>query len=331
MEFVWWLGLILLLALAFDFFNGLTDSGALVATMLSTGAMSPRLALVSVAFAELIGPFLFGAAVATTIGTGIVNPRMVTAEVVLVALFSALAWNVLAWRLGLPTSSTHALVGSITGAAIAADGLQVLAIGGLLKIAIALLAGPTLGGFLGYVSLKLTVFILRGATPRVNRLFKRGQIVTSLALAVGHGAMDAQKTMGVITLAFVAAGVFPTFNVPLWVTALSAAFLSLGVSLGGWYTIRTLGARIYRVRPVHGFTSQASSAAIVLVAALLGGPLSVAQVVSSAIVGAGAGERVSKVRWGVAGTMIVAWMLTMPVTAVVAAATYKLVAPLLQL
>ena len=330
MGIVFALGLVISLALAFDFLNGVNDSGALVATIISTGAMSPRRALALASTAEFIGPFLFGAAVANAIGTGIIKPELLTIEVVLTALVAALLWDLLAWRLGLPTSSTHALVGGLVGSAIAAGGLGALIYSGLLRIALALLAGPILGGFLGYTSLKLTLFLLKGATPKVNLMFKRGQIVTSFALALGHGAMDAQKTMGIVTMALLATGSIATFTVPFWVAFAAALILSLGVFTGGRYTIRTLGAKIYRVRPVHGFTAQASSAFIVIVAALLGGPLSVAQVVSSAIVGVGAGERVSKVRWGIAGTMILAWLLTMPVTAIAAALSYKAMALVLQ-
>lgn len=330
MESVQWLWLIVFLALAFDFLNGVNDSGALVATIISTGAMSPREALTVASVAEVIGPFLFGIAVANTIGTGIIETEMLTVEVVFAALIAALLWNILAWRLGLPTSSTHALVGGLAGSAIAAGGLSALVFDGLARSILALLAGPVVGGFLGYSTLKLTLLLVKGATPKINLMFKRGQIITSFALALGHGAMDAQKTMGVITMALLATGFVQVFSVPFWATAAAGLFLALGVFAGGWYTIRTLGVKIYRVRPVHGFTSQASSAFIVIIAALLGGPLSVAQVVSSAIVGAGAGERVSKVRWGVAGTMIIAWLLTMPVTAFVAASAFRIVASVLQ-
>ena len=329
MDFAW-LVAIVLLALIFDFLNGVNDSGVLVATMISTGAISPRKAMMLASVADFLGPFIFGVAVATTIGTGIVNPEAISVAVVFAALVSAIAWNILAWRTGMPTSSTHALVGGIVGAAVAARGPEILIMAGLLKIVIVLLVAPILGGLLGYVSLKIALLGLRSATPKVNRVFKSGQVGTSFLLALSHGAMDAQKTMGVITMAFVAAGLLSTFEVQFWVVVLAAIGIALGVFVGGWHTIRTLGAKIYRVRPVHGFTSQASSVLIVATAALLGGPVSVAQVATSAIVGAGAGERVSKVRWGVAGSMITAWLLTLPATALVAILIYKVSVPVLR-
>ncbi len=326
----WWLGLIIGLSVIFDFLNGVTDSGALVATLLSTGAASPRRALAAAAIMEFVGPFVVGTAVASTIGTGIVSIAALTPPVLLAALVAANSWNLLAWRAGLPTSSTHALIGSILGAAVAGSGTEALLAPGIFKVLFSLLAGPILGGFFGYYSLKLCLLVFGRATTHVNQIFKRGQVLASMALALGHGAMDSQKTIAMITLALFSTGMIDSFAVPLWATAVAAAFLALGVHSGGWYTMRKLANKIYRVRPIHGFIAQASAAIIVLSSAILGAPLSVGQVVSSAIVGAGASERISKVRWGVAGEMIIAWVLTMPATAIFAGLVYMMVASVLQ-
>jgi len=274
------------------------------------------------AIAEFSAPFLFGVAVATTTGKDLVSPDSVTTVVILAALVSAIAWNLITWAFGLPSSSSHALVGGLIGAVGLAEGLGAIQMSGLLKVVVALLISPLLGLVIGHLLMKLVLFLARGASPRINSLFKRLQVITSLALALSHGTNDAQKTMGIISMSLVAAGWLRDFVVPWWVIALCAASISLGTATGGWRIIKTLGAKIYRIRPIHGFTSQVTSATVILGAALLGGPVSTTQVVSSAIMGVGSAERLSKVRWGVAGEIFVAWVLTLPITALMAALLY---------
>jgi len=312
-------------ALAFDFLNGFHDSANIVATMISSRAMSPRRALLLSAVAHFAAPFLFGVAVATTIGHEVVQPHANTMAVVLAALPAAIAWNLLTWFFGIPSSSSHALVGGLIGAAIVGYGIGAVQPRGLTKVVIALLLSPPVGLLSGYILMKLVLFLARGASPRINWFFKRAQTLTALALALSHGTNDAQKTMGIITMGLVGAGALTQFRVPWWVVAASAGAISLGTAMGGWRIIRTLGGRFYKIRPVHGFTAQATSAAVILGAALLGGPVSTTQVVSSAILGVGSAERLSKVRWGVAGNILTTWLLTIPASGLLAALAYTVV------
>jgi len=234
-------------------------------------------------------------------------------------------WNLFTWYFGFPSSTSHALIGGIIGAVGVAEGLSTIRPAGIEKVLIALFVSPILGLAIGYLVLKLIYFLARGAGPSVNTIFKRGQIVTALALALSHGTNDAQKTMGVIAMAMVTTGFTTTFRIPWWVIALSAGAIALGTGLGGWRLIKTLGGRFYKIRPVHAFGSQLTSAGIILGAALLGGPVSTPLVVSSSIMGAGAADRLSKVRWTVARDLAVAWLLTIPISALVAAGLYLVV------
>lgn len=312
-------------ALLFDFLNGFQDSANTVATMISSRAMSPRAALILSAVANFAGPFLFGVAVATTIGHEVIREEVVTLDTVLAALMGAIVWNLVTWLLGIPSSSSHALVGGLVGAAVANGGFDAILLGGLGKVVLTLFVSPILGMLSGYVLLKITLFLARGATPRINVFFKRAQIVTATALALSHGTNDAQKTMGIITMGLLAGGALPRFMVPTWVVVACAGAMALGTAVGGWRIIHTLGGKFYKVRPVHSFASQLGSAVIILAAALIGGPVSTTHVVSTSILGAGAAERVSKVRWGVAGQIVVAWLLTIPASALVAALSYQMV------
>ena len=307
------------LGLAFGYLNGFHDSANIVATMIASRALSGRQALAITAVAESVGPFVFGVAVATTIGNEVLDVQAISVSVILAALGSAVLWNLFTWWLGIPSSSSHALVGGLVGAAIVGNGFQVVKLLGLGKVLLALVISPPLGFFVGYRVMKLVLYLVRDAHPDINYFFKRIQIVTAVTLALAHGTNDAQKTMGVITMGLVAAGALPTFQVPMWVIAISAAAIALGTWFGGWRLIRTLGGKFYKIRPIHGFTTQISSAVVILGAALLGGPVSTTQVVSSAIMGVGSAERVSKVRWGVAGQIVTAWVTTIPAAALMAA------------
>lgn len=308
------------LALVFGFLNGFHDSANIVATMIASRALTGQQALTITALAEFVGPFVFGVAVATTIGHEILDGDEIRASVVIAALISAITWNILTWRLGIPSSSSHALVGGLIGAGVVESGWGIIRMGGLVKIGLALAISPPLGLIAGYLVMKTVLFLARGATPKINAFFRNSQIATALVLALSHGANDGQKTMGIIAMGLVVAGISPAFEVPLWVIAASGAVMALGTLAGGWRLIKTLGGKFYRIRPVHGFTTQVASAAVIISAALLGGPVSTTQVVSSAIMGVGSAERISKVRWGTAGQIVIAWLTTIPVTALLGAA-----------
>lgn len=310
------------LALIYVYLNGVHDSSNLVSTVISSRAMGGRSALMMTAAAVFIGPFLLGVAVANTIGAEMIDPNAISLEIVLAALTSAIVWGVATWILGIPSSSSHALVGGMVGAAWAGAGFASIQLGGLEKVLIALFISPLLGLVAGFVITRLVFFLAWNAHPRINYFFKRAQVATSLFLAIIYGANDAQKTMGIITLGLVTAGWLDTFQVPGWVTFVSALGIALGSATGGWSLIRTLGGGFYRIKPVDGFCAQLASDVVVLGASLVGGPVSTTQVVSTAIMGVGAAERVTKVRWGVARDITLAWVLTIPATALLAAGIY---------
>ncbi len=317
--------ILIIFGLGFDFLNGVHDSSNVVATMISSRAIQPRTALFLTAIANFIGPFIFGVAVATTIGADIVSPEHINIDVLIAALASAIVWNILTWILGIPSSSSHALIGGIIGAVAIGAGFNEIKIDGILKVIVALFASPVIGFVAGILVANLVRILSWKASPRVNGLFKKLQIVTSIGLALSHGTNDAQKTMGIITLALVITGIETTFEVPFWVILICATAIAVGTSIGGWKLIRTLGAKFYKIRPLDGFASQAASAMVILTASLLGGPVSTTQVVSTAIMGVGASDRKSKVRWGVAGEIASAWLFTIPSTALLAAGIYWLI------
>jgi inorganic phosphate transporter, PiT family len=311
-------------ALIFDFLNGFHDSSNIVATVIASRALKPRATLYMTAIAHFIAPFIFGVAVATTVGKGLIEPSAINPNVAIAAALGAILWNLFTWFIGIPSSSSHALIGGLLGSAILARGVGVVHWDGLVKILTALFISPPLGLLVGYIFMQITLNLFKSATPKINVLFKRMQILTSLSLALSHGTNDAQKTMGLITLGLVTAGYQETFHVPLWVVAVSAGAIALGTALGGWRLISTLGGRIYKIRPVHAFTSQAASAGVIFSAALLGGPVSTTQVVGSSIMGAGAAERVNKVHWQVGQNMLTTWLITIPANMILAALLYAL-------
>jgi PiT family inorganic phosphate transporter len=317
------------IALTFDFLNGFHDSANVVASTIASKAMSPRVALSLSAMTNFLGPFLFGVAVATTIGTEVVTEEAVTVPTALAALLSAIVWNVVTWWFGIPSSSSHALIGGFVGAALIGFGSDAIQIEGLTKVLLALFVSPILGFILAYLILQFILFIGRGFSPRVNDYFRRGEWITTITLGLSHGTNDAQKTMGIMTFGLVAFGVLDEFIVPTWVIAASASAIALGTALGGWRLIRTMGAGFYRIRAVHAFSSQVASTAVILGAALLGGPVSTTQVISSSIVGAGSAERANMVRWGLAGQIAVAWLLTIPITVIMGGLFYLLLVAVL--
>jgi PiT family inorganic phosphate transporter len=314
--------LVIILALVFDFLNGVHDSSNIVATMIASRAYSPRTALGMTAVANFLGPFIFGVAVAETIGNEVVDSAAINLLVILTALLSAIFWNLLTWYLGFPSSSSHALVGGLIGAVVVGAGWDAILLPGLVKVLLTLLLSPLIGFVFGYIFLKFLLLLCWNATPKVNTVFKRSQMFTSISLALSHGTNDAQKTMGIITLTLVTAGVLETFVVPEWVIFACASMIALGTAVGGWRLIRTLGGKIFRIKPIDGFASQLASTVVILSASLLGGPVSTTQVVSSSIMGVGGAERMNKVRWGVGKDIATAWVLTIPATALVAAGLY---------
>jgi PiT family inorganic phosphate transporter len=318
------------MAVIFDFLNGFHDSSNIVATVIFSRALHPRVALIIAAIAEFLGPFLFGVAVARTIGNDLLTDKALSEQVVMAALMAAVLWNLLTWYLGMPSSSSHALLGGLLGAALLyTQTLSVIRVDGLTKIVLALLLSPVAGLIMGFIVMRITLWLVRNATPRVSTVFRRLQIVTLIGLALSHGTNDAQKTMGVLTLTLFLTGRIASFYVPVWVIALSASAIALGTAFGGWRLIRTLGGRIYRIRPIHGFTSQIAGAAVILTSALFGGPVSTTQVLSSSIVGAGAAERFNKVRWTILRDMALAWVLTIPATALASILIFSLLQKIL--
>lgn len=315
---------LIVLGLVFTFLNGVQDSSNIVATIIFSRAMSPRLALLLTAVAVFIGPFLFGMAVAQTIGAAFVASQAINVLVLVAALVSASAWNLITWYFGIPSSTSHSLIGGLIGAVVAGAGLAAIQVSGLVTILLALFLSPILGLIAGFLLTRLVFFLARNATPRINKFFKSAQVVTGIVLALSHGANDAQKTMGVITLGLVISGALGNFQVPLWVVAICAGAIALGAGLGGYRLIHTMGGKFYRIRPVDGFCTQVAAGAVTLGAALLGGPVSTTQVVSSTILGVGSAERINKVRWNVAGQIMLAWLLTIPITALLAAGVYWL-------
>jgi PiT family inorganic phosphate transporter len=266
--------------------------------------------------------------VATTIGEGLLDSRALTLASLLAALLAAVVWNLVTWYAGLPSSSSHALVGGLIGSAVAGSGWTAVQAAGLAKVMLALVLSPPLGMAAGFLLMRLLLRLMLKATPRVNDSFRRLQVPTLVGLALSHGTNDAQKTMGVITLALLLDHRMAEFRIPLWVVIASAGSMAIGVSLGGWRLIRTLGAKIYRIRPIHAFSSQVAGAAVILGAAIAGGPVSTTQVMSSAILGVGAAERWGKVRWGVLQQMVWAWVLTIPLSAALGAGGYFLLSRL---
>jgi inorganic phosphate transporter, PiT family len=311
-------------ALAFDFTNGFHDTANAVATSISTRAMGPRVAVTMAAALNFVGAFL-SLAVAATIASGIVNAADITPQIVFAGLIGAIAWNLATWYFGLPSSSSHALIGGVVGSTIAAVGTSGVQFDGLLeKVVIPALVAPVLALVVAGVAILIAYRIVGRQHPgTVARGYRLGQIVSGGLLSLAHGTNDAQKTMGIIFLALVANGnLSPDADIPTWVIVSAATAIALGTYVGGWRIIRTMGTRIIKMDPAQGFAAQGVGAAVILSASHVGFPLSTTHVISGAIMGAGAAKRFSAVRWGVAGNIVVAWVLTLPASAAVGALTY---------
>jgi PiT family inorganic phosphate transporter len=321
------LGLFAILGISvlFDYINGFHDTANSIATSVSTRALSPAAAIALSAVMNFVGAFT-GTAVASTIGQGIVqNPDGAAGQVVIAsALIGAIAWNLLTWRLGIPSSSSHALIGGLIGATVAGVGVGgVLGPGVFNKVLVPLVTSPVLGFLIAYIVMIVLYNVFRRADPaRLNGRFRRLQVISASFMAFSHGSNDAQKTMGIMTLALVTAGVIPSFVVPTWVIVVAATAISFGTAAGGWRIIRTMGQRVVALDPVHGFAAETTAASIILGASHFGMPVSTTHVISSAIMGAGSTESLKRVRWGVARDILIAWVLTIPAAALVAAASW---------
>lgn len=331
-----------LTVLAFDYTNGFHDAANVVATVIASRAMLPAQAVALVAVFEFLGPVLGGTAVANTIGSFVdLNglPVQLSLGVLLAGLLGAIGWNLLTWWWGIPSSSSHALVGGLAGAVIAAAGpahvvwgfvawLDGGPLSGVAKVVLALLLSPLLGFVVGYLIHRLLGLLFRAARPALNRRLRGAQFITTAGLAFSHGANDAQKSIGILTLVLVLGGAIPAFEVPLWVMLACATAMTLGILSGGWRIVRTLGFAVYKVRPLHALDSQLTSAAVILSASLVGAPVSTGHVVASSIMGIGASEHPRRVRWSKASEIVATWAITIPAAAVAGAALLLLLRPL---
>jgi len=310
---------IILVALVFDFLNGFHDAANSIATVVSTRVLSPSKAVVWAAFFNFVAAFVLGTHVAKTIGQGMIDLAVVTHEVVLAGLAGAIVWNLVTWYYGLPVSSSHALIGGYAGAAVAKAGFVAIIPSGWVKTLAFIALSPLIGVFLGFFLMVAVTWIFRRWSPfRLDRLFRRLQLVSAAFYSLGHGGNDAQKTMGIITGMLVASGHLKRFSVPLWVILISHAAIALGTMFGGWRIVKTMGTRITKLQPFGGFCAE-TAGAITIVGATLGGiPVSTTHTITGAIIGVGSTKGVSAVKWGVAGRIVWAWILTIPLSALVA-------------
>jgi PiT family inorganic phosphate transporter len=319
------LGIVIATALAFDFTNGFHDTANVVATSISTRAMSPRVAVAYASVLNFAGAFI-SIAVAATVAADIVNPAAITTTVIFAGLIGAIAWNLITWYFGLPSSSSHALIGGVVGSSFVAAGADaVLADGILSKVLVPAVIAPVLAFAVGGIGIVIAYRIVGRQRPGpVTRGYRYGQVLSGGLLALAHGTNDAQKTMGVITLALIVNGNLSAdqFEVPTWVIVSAASAIALGTYTGGWRIIRTMGTKIIKMDPAQGFSAQGAGAAVILASSHFGFPLSTTQVIAGGVMGAGAGKRLSAVRWGVAGNIVSAWLMTLPAAAAIGGVTY---------
>lgn len=314
------------LAYIFDFTNGFHDAANSIATIVATKVLSPRMAVLWAAFFNFIAFFIFGTAVAKTLGKGMVDLNIVTEYMVIAGLLGSISWNVITWFFGIPTSSSHALIGGYAGAAIAKAGFVAIILSGWIKTLIFILIAPLVGLVLGYVLLQVSTRLVANQTPGfVSKWSRIMQLVSSALYSVGHGANDAQKTMGIITSVLFAAGMIEVFEVPYWVAISSSAVIAFGTMFGGWRIVKTMGSKLTKLRPIDGFCAETSSAVSLFIASHFGIPVSTTHVITSSITGVGAAKRASAVRWDVMYKIFTAWIITIPLSAILAGLYYKLI------
>ena len=322
-EPLFFLGVVMILAMVFDFTNGFHDTANSIATVIATRVLSPRQAILMAVVLNFAGA-LSGTAVAATVGKGIVDPKAVTQVVIAAALASAIAWNFVTWYFGIPSSSSHALIGGLVGAGMAFQGSGILNGPGLEAVVLSLLVSPVLGFIFGFILMIVIIWIVFRQSPHVvNEHFRRLQLLSSAFMSFSHGSNDAQKTMGIMTLSLYSYGLIGSFDVPLWVMVLSALAMAAGTSAGGWRIIKTMGHKIIKLEPIHGFAAETAAASVIQLASHFGLPVSTTHVISGAIMGVGASRRLSAVRWGVAENMLVAWVLTIPACGAMAWLLYQ--------
>ena len=315
---------VILVALVFDFLNGFHDSANSISTIVSTRVLSPRNAVIWAAFFNFAAAFLFGVSVAKTIGTGIIHPDIVEDHLILAALSSAIVWNIITWYFGLPSSSSHALIGGLIGAGLVKGGTGVLVFTGIAKTTIFIILSPAIGLGLGLILMILVLNLSRNSNVAIaNKLFRKLQLLSAASYSLGHGLNDAQKTMGIIAIVLYSRGLLgPTFYIPFWIVLLCHAVIALGTMSGGWRIVKTMGTKITKLRPMGGFCAETAAAIALIGASYAGIPVSTTHTITGAIMGVGATKRLTAVRWGVAGKILWAWILTIPVSALISATVY---------
>jgi PiT family inorganic phosphate transporter len=317
---------IILVALSFDFLNGFHDAANSIATVVSTRVLSPQKAVLWAAFFNFVAAFVLGTRVAKTMGSGMIDIRVVTQEVILAGLIGAIAWNLITWYYGLPVSSSHALIGGYAGAAIAKAGMKAILFAGWTKTLAFIVLAPLIGATLAFFLMVAVTWIFRRWRPsRLDHLFRRLQLLSAGLYSLGHGGNDAQKTMGIITGLLMASGYLKKFDVPIWVVLISHAAIALGTMFGGWRIVKTMGTKITKLQPFGGFCAETAGAITLVGATLFGIPVSTTHTITGAIIGVGATRRLSAVKWGVAGRIVWAWIITIPIAAAVSWVSYHLI------
>ena len=317
---------VIAIALIFDFVNGFHDSANSIATVVATNVLSPRNAVLMAAFWNFIGAFVFSVAVATTIGKGIIDTKVVSAYIILSALIGAITWNLITWYYGLPSSSSHALIGGLIGAGIVSSGFHSVILPGLGKVIIFIFVAPMVGFAGAVIFTIIMMWLFRKRKPaKVNNYFRKLQLVSSSFYSLGHGTNDAQKTMGIISLLLFTSGYISSFYVPKWVILISHTSIALGTYFGGWRIIKTMGLKITKITPFHGFAAETSGGLVLLITAMFGIPVSTTHVISGSIMGVGSVKRYSGVRWQIARNIMRAWIFTIPISAVIAGLSYLVI------
>ena len=319
--------IVVVTALVFDYINGFHDAANSIATVVSTRVLSPGQAVLWAAFFNFAAAFLFGTAVAKTMGSGMIDIKVVTSSVILAGLIGAIVWDLITWYYGLPTSSSHALIGAYAGAAVAKAGTAAIITAGWTKTLIFIVLAPLIGFALGFLFMVLILWIMKPFAPsRVDRYFRKLQLLSAALYSLGHGANDAQKTMGIIAGALFAAGYISEFRIPFWVEMAAYSAIALGTLSGGWRIIHTMGSKITRLQPVGGFAAETAGAISLFTATSLGVPVSTTHTITGAIIGVGSTRRLSAIRWGIAGQIVWAWILTIPASAAIASGVYYVLA-----
>jgi PiT family inorganic phosphate transporter len=320
---------LVVVALVFDFINGFHDSSNSISTIVSTRVLSPKYAVIWAAFFNFVAAFFIGTAVAHTIGRGIIHIEIVDNLVILAALSGAIIWNLTTWYFGLPSSSSHALIGGLIGAGVAKAGTSTLVWSGIIKTTVFIVLSPAIGMFLGFFFMVLSMNLNRNSNmARSDKLYRKLQFVSSAIYSLGHGMNDAQKTIGIIAIVLYGKGLIDSsFNIPYWIIIMCYSTIALGTMFGGWRIVKTMGTKITKLQPIGGFSAEAAAACAIIGASIGGIPVSTTHTITGAIVGVGSTKRLSAVRWGVAGNIIWAWILTIPISAFISAVTYFLISP----